>query len=612
MSASSDADDRDKQDARLVLPSPATSRRSYIHKALFLFILLLLIPVVVVPAVILTRGNEARNHTRSSSTNGASTFAASSQLKSNDQRAGAVRDAFNSAWGAYMQNAFPHDQLSPLNNSWSDPRNGWGATAVDSLSTAIVMGLPGPVASMLKHISTIDYTKSATDVSVFETNIRYLGGMLSAYDLLKGPFASLPHDAGQRENLLAQAKKLADTLSAAFNTPSGIPDNIIRFTGSGRAVLNGSTVANLAEMGSLILEWTRLSALTNDPKYAQLAARAQSYLLKPSPPQSEVFPGLIGSYLNIKDGTSADQTGGWGAGSDSFYEYLIKAFVYDPKAYSTYKDRWVLAADSSMMYLTSHPTTRTDLTFLAGFSGTQGIPQSGHLNCFAGGNFLLGGSVLKQQKYIDFGLELTASCHNTYLSTQTGIGPEFFGWVPQECNSKGRGLITPGKNAAKFFSKEDKSLQARATKNTSAPLPSVIHAQFDCANPALSHQTDTFYKGSGFWITNPTYNLRPEVLESYYYAYRITGNTMYQDWAWDAFQAIVAHAKVNGGGFNELGDVNVMGGMSGVGNGMESYFFAETLMYAYAIFAGDAEWHVNYQGGNKFVFNTEGHPLRVA
>jgi mannosyl-oligosaccharide alpha-1,2-mannosidase len=172
----------------------------------------------------------------------------------------------------------------------------------------------------------------------------------------------------------------------------------------------------------LVLEWTRLTNLLNDPKYAQLTQRAQSYLIKPQPPQAEIFPGLIGSYLNIADGKLIDQTGGWGGGSDSFYEYLLKAYVYDPKQYASYKDRWVMAADSSMTYLASHPTSRTDLTFLSGFDGTKGIPESGHckkncceptcvrfansnlVNCFAGGNFLLGGKVLNQQKYIDFGL----------------------------------------------------------------------------------------------------------------------------------------------------------------------------------------------------------------
>lgn len=32
------------------------------------------------------------------------------------------------------------------------------------------------------------------------------------------------------------------------------------------------------------------------------------------------------------------------------------------------------------------------------------------------------------------------------------------------------------------------------------------------------------------------YALRPEVIESYFYLWKITGNEMYRDWAWDAAQ----------------------------------------------------------------------------
>jgi mannosyl-oligosaccharide alpha-1,2-mannosidase len=351
-------------------PTKPTSRRPLLLKTLFVAVGLCLIPIIVAPAVVLSRRNEPRYRTIPKLNTEAMTYL---------QRADAVRDAYQFAWNGYLQHAFPHDQLLPVTNTFSDPRDGWGASAVDGLDTAIIMGLAGPVATILKHISSIDYSLPAPgeSISVFETNIRYLGGMLSAYDLLNGPFASLPHDPTLRENLLTQSQKLADSLSVAFNTTTGIPDNTLVYDGN-KLVRNGSATANLAEMGSLILEWSRLSTLLNDTKYAKLAQRAQQYLLNPKPRQAEIFPGLLGSYLSIDNGSLIDQTGGWGGGSDSFYEYLIKAYIYDPSKYASYKDRWVKAADSTMMYLASHPSTRTDLTFLAGFDGTKGVPSSGH------------------------------------------------------------------------------------------------------------------------------------------------------------------------------------------------------------------------------------------
>jgi hypothetical protein len=48
---------------------------------------------------------------------------------------------------------------------------------------------------------------------------------------------------------------------------------------------------------------------------------------------------------------------------------------------------------------------------------------------FDGGSFLLQGVVLNEQKYIDFGFALVNGCHDTYVSTLTGIGPEVFQWV---------------------------------------------------------------------------------------------------------------------------------------------------------------------------------------
>jgi len=232
-------------------------------------------------------------------------------------------------------------------------------------------------------------------------------------------------------------------------------------------------------------------------------------------------------------------------------------YVYDSTRFLVYRDRWIKAADSSIAHLSSHPSSQPDLTFLAEFAGTRLINQSEHLACFDGGNLLLGGSVLNRPDYISFGLRLTAACHQTYISTATRIGPESFSW------------------------------------NLTA-LP--------------KNQTD-FYNRNGFWIQDSSYSLRPEVIESYYYAYRITGNRMYQDWAWDAFMAINASTRV-GSGFSDILDVNAPDGGRKLNN-QDSFLFAEVMKYSYLIQADDAPWNVNYQGKNQWVFNTEAHPMLV-
>ncbi len=177
------------------------------------------------------------------------------------------------------------------------------------------------------------------------------------------------------KKLLSQAEHLAQNLKVAFDTPSGVPDNDLFFNPPRK---NGSTVNGVATIGTLVLEWTRLSDLTGNPLYGQLAQKGENYLLSPKPALGEPFPGLLGTNVNITNGLFLDSFGGWVGGDDSFYEYLIKMYLYDPKRFAHYKDRWVQAVESSIKYLASHPTTRPELTFLAMFNNQSLLFVSQH------------------------------------------------------------------------------------------------------------------------------------------------------------------------------------------------------------------------------------------
>lgn len=432
-------------------------------------------------------------------------------------------------------------------------RNKWGASAVDALSTALIMGEKEIVNQIITYIPSINWSQTPTSVSLFETTIRYLAGMLSGYDLLNGPLASLADDKANVEALLAQSINLANNLSYAFNTPSGVPYNNLIFSNHSTDGSNNG----LATVGTLILEWVRLADLSGNKTYASIVEKAESYLLNPSPPSSQPFPGLLGMDISPITGEFQDAVGGWIGGADSFYEYLIKMYIYDPARYSALKDRWITAADSTIQYLTSHPSSRPDLTFVAAYNGTTLQLKSQHLACFDGGNFILAGQVLGAQKYVDYGLSLVEGCHQTYAATKTHIGPEQFAWNP-------------------------------------AAVP--------------ANQT-AFYNASGFYITDASYSLRPEVIESYYYAYRATQDQKYRDWAWDAFVAINATTRV-GSGYSSINDVNVLGG-GGFTDFQESFWFAEVLKYSYLIQSGEAEWQVGDGGRDAWVFNTEAHPVKV-
>ncbi|KAJ5167225.1 Mannosyl-oligosaccharide alpha-1-2-mannosidase [Penicillium canariense] len=477
------------------------------------------------------------------------------QRKSETQaKADAVKEAFQHAWDGYMKYAYPHDELHPVSNGYGDSRNGWGASAVDALSTAIIMGKADVVSTILDHVSQIDYSQTSSEVSLFETTIRYLAGMLSGYDLLKGPAANLAQDSDLVDNLLIQSKNLGDVLKFAFDTGSGVPYNNLNITSQGN---DGATTNGLAVTGTLVLEWTRLSDLTGDSEYAELSQKAESHLLDPQPSSGEPFPGLVGSNIRLDNGEFTDGHVSWDGGDDSFYEYLIKMYVYDPKRFDTYKDRWVLAAESTINHLQSHPATRSDLTFLSSYNNGKYYLNSQHLTCFDGGSFLLGGTVLGRQDFIDFGLQLVNGCEATYNSTLTKIGPESWSWDP---------------------------------------------------NNVPSSQKD-LYEKAGFYITSSAYILRPEVVESFYYAYRVTGSEVYRDWAWNAFVAINATCRTDSG-FAGVSNVNAKNGGSKYDN-QESFLFAEVMKYSYLIHAEDAEWQVKTGDKNSFVFNTEAHPVRV-
>lgn len=259
------------------------------------------------------------------------------------------------------------------------------------------MGNDEVVQQILDFIPRIDFdTPSDVDrtISLFESTIRYVGGLLSgecgtgqafltanhlkAHDLLSGPLAqSFPTNESTLTNILDQAVHLAENLKVAFNTSSGVPIGRLLFE---PPRTNDDTQVSLAGAGTLILEWTRLSDKTGNEEYAKLAEIAQSHLLYPGPPEiAEPYPGLLGTFIDVQSGLFLESSGGWWGSDDSFYEYLLKMYMYDTERYQNYKEKWTTAADSTIKYLASHPSTRPDLTFLAIYGGTGNLTfTSGH------------------------------------------------------------------------------------------------------------------------------------------------------------------------------------------------------------------------------------------
>ena len=102
----------------------------------------------------------------------------------------------------------------PISGGYKVPFVGWAATLVDGLDTLYIMGLHEEFNYALEALDSIDVSQPNTQrVPVFETTIRYLGGLLGAYDISGGKYPIL----------LQKADQLGELLFRAFNTPNGIP-----------------------------------------------------------------------------------------------------------------------------------------------------------------------------------------------------------------------------------------------------------------------------------------------------------------------------------------------------------------------------------------------------
>lgn len=132
-----------------------------------------------------------------------------------------------------------HDEVLPLSGGYKDPFVGWAATLVDGLDTLYIMGLQEELDGALEALKSIDFSKPSQErIPVFETTIRYLGGMLGAYDISGAKYPIL----------LEKADQLGELLFQAFNTPNGIPVPYY-FWGKGNGNLRGENHVLIAQIG---------------------------------------------------------------------------------------------------------------------------------------------------------------------------------------------------------------------------------------------------------------------------------------------------------------------------------------------------------------------------
>lgn len=264
-----------------------------------------------------------------------------------------TKKLFYFAHDNYLQKGYPYDELRPIScvpktRNFADPDDqitndvlgNFSVTLVDSLTTLAVMGDKSRFASMVGLVEATFPNKFDIDstVQVFETTIRIVGGLISAHlyatDASKAVYLGETYSG----SLLDLAKDMADRLLPSYLTMTGLPVPRINL----RSKFDPITIElvhenNVAAMASPMFEFTMLSYLTNDSKYAQVTRYA---LNKTWALRSELQ--LLPMSFNPQTAQCYSQISGIGASIDSFYEYALKGAILfdDEELYKIWQDAY--------------------------------------------------------------------------------------------------------------------------------------------------------------------------------------------------------------------------------------------------------------------------------
>ncbi|KAI3404658.2 MNS1 [Candida oxycetoniae] len=461
-----------------------------------------------------------------------------------------VRKATLDSWHTYEKYGWGTDVYHPLSERGENmgPKPlGW--MIVDSIDTLMIMGCQEEVERAQKWIKNDLNYKFDYYVNNFETTIRMLGGLLSAF-----------HLSGE-DLYLDKAVGLANSLHGAYDTPSGIPYSSVNLkTGVGikNHVDNGAS--STAEAATVQLELRYLAKLTGEVDWWKISEKVMKVLESNKPKD-----GLVPIYVSTDTGKFQGSLIRLGSRGDSYYEYLVKQYLQTKEKETVYYDMYREAIDGirSKLLRKSYPN---GLWFIGELDRGVFSSKMDHLVCFLGGTLAVGATNglplskakekewwnKKREEDFEFGEELTKTCYMMYKETELGLSPEI------------------------VVFNEDESIERDFTIKKA-----------------------------------DTHNLmRPETVESIFYLYRLTGDLKYRKWGYEIFQSFMKYAKiVNKNGdisFASLQDVTSLDneGSPKLRDNTESFWFAETLKYLYLLFDD-----TNKVPLDQYVFNTEAHPF---
>jgi hypothetical protein len=440
---------------------------------------------------------------------------------------------------------------------------------------------------------------SGPSLAVFETGIRYLGGLLGAYDL-----------SGDHL-MLDRATDLAKILGRSFNTRSGLPQGT-RFDPGAEAGQYMLTSVSVAEVGSMTLEMIRLSQASGDRQWFDLAQRSIEFLEKKTAPRSQFTP-MIPMHFSPDSESQMGGSFSFGAMADSYYEYLIKGYklLGGGEHANVYKKLYAGSIDAARKVLFKDITVvpNRDLMTIGKYEGGAFRDETEHLACFAGGMLALGAKLLDRPKDMKDATRFTQTCYWIGAASPLGIQPEsvsFFAENDAEAYTNktiyGENLHPPIKqpysidqydpgvmyksNGELFFRDDNSPVRNDSGRQPDHPIAYYRHIQ---GNPPGAKRT------LGYYIN------RPETIESVFYMFRLTGDRAWQEKGWRMFGSWMNHSRVDHG-ISSIQDVTKPEGKYTFSDNMESFIFAETFKYHYLL-----QSEPDLISLDDYVLNTEAH-----
>jgi len=326
----------------------------------------------------------------------------------------AVVSAFKHAWKGYSKFCYGQDELRPVSRGCIN-QFGMGLTLIDSLDTLHIMGLEEEFKKAREWVKRSFRAKVHKEVSVFETIIRVLGGLLSAYGLSKDKV------------FLDKAVELAEQLSPALH--GELPKSKINLA-TGQIGTHGwaPNVAIIAEVGSLQVEMWYLSEASKDAKWNDYGEKVIRFLDSKKPNVPGLYPTMI-----KPNGQYSQAHVSFGALGDSLYEYFLKMWILKGKRDDDIYRRMYLTSIQSMMDKLLVKSTE-GLWYIAEMRGSSLDHKMDHLTCFAPGMLALGYHhkvSLDQsvnERHLQAANDVAETCVQMYM--RWSISPEMVRFTP--------------------------------------------------------------------------------------------------------------------------------------------------------------------------------------